>query len=103
MGIASFSPFFLLYKAAYVCDADLDAGCAFLPAQSALANPHPAAGPAKTYRTSADLHRISQRANSKQERESLPAAPVKRLKIMRQFEPGTSRSCTGQIIISGRM
>ena len=104
MGIASFSPLFVRSTRLSMLLAPIQALAAlFVPAQSVVAHTRPAVSPAMAYRASADSHKMIQRADAEPARKSLPAAPVQRLKIVRQFEPGANRSYAGRLVISGRM
>ena len=104
MGIASFSPFFVSSTGLSMLMAPIQALAAlFVPAHYALAQPRPAVSPAKACRASVDSNKMHKFADARSTLKSIPAAPVKRLKIVRQFEPGASRSCAGRLVISGRM
>lgn len=104
MGIASFSPLFVRSTGLSMLMAPIQTLAAlFIPAQSALAQPRPAVSPAKAYRASVHSNKMHKFADARSTLKSIPAAPVQRLKIVRQFEPGASRSCAGRLVISGRM
>jgi hypothetical protein len=75
----------------------------FVPAQSASACTRPAVDPALACRTPAASCKTLKLDIKKTVRKSTPDAPVRRLKIVRQFEPGANRSCAGRLVISGRM
>ena len=103
MGIASFSPLFGRTAGLSMLLAPVQAIVAlFMPAQSAAAHTRPAISPHTAYRAS-----VQSRTTLEPTVRSIPkpvaVAPVQRLKIVRQFEPGTRRSCTGRLVISGRM
>ena len=104
MGIASFSPQFGRTTGLSMLLAPIQALVAlFVPAQPALTHPRPAVSPSRAYRASAHSNKIHKFADARSTLASFPAAPVQRLKIVRQFEPGASRSCAGRLVISGRM
>ena len=104
MGIASFSPLFVRSTGLSMLFAPIQALAAlFVPAQSVVAHTRPAASSAKAYRASAHTNKMYKFADTGSTVKSFPAAPVQRLKIVRQFEPGASRSCAGRLVISGRM
>ena len=104
MGIASFTPLFVRSTGLSMLLAPIQALAAlFVPAQPVVAHTRPAVSPAMAYRASAYSHKMIQRADAKPVQKSLPAAPVQRLKIVRQFEPGANRSYAGRLVISGRM
>ena len=104
MGIAIFSPQFGRNTALSVLMSPIQALVAlFAPAQAALVPGCPAVGPVAACRITAHPRKIP---NSNILNSALPAvavAPVQRLKIVREFEPGASRSCAGRLFISGRM
>ena len=102
MGIASFSPSLFRVPGLSMVFAPVQALVAFfMPVQSGQAS----------YRQPADAYLPRQsrlqnyQANSviDQVAESLPSRPVRRLKVMREFDPGIKRSQTGRMVISGRM
>jgi len=104
MGIASFSPQFGRTTGLSVLLAPIHALVAlFVPAPAALVTTCPAAGPATACRATAYSRKIPNSTRLNLTRPNVAAAPVQRLKIVRQFEPGASRSCAGRLFISGRM
>ena len=104
MGIASFSPLFVRTASLSTVLAPLQAIAAFfLPAQPASAHSRLANKPATTYRASTHPYKTHTSVATKPVRKSIVKAPVQRLKIVRQFEPGANRSCAGRLVISGRM
>ena len=107
MGIASFSPLFGRASGLSMLLAPVQALAAlFVPAQAASVHTRPTAGSVMAQRASAQPHtalKARKLAVRQPSRKSLPAAPVQRLKIVRHFELGASRSCAGRLVISGRM
>jgi len=104
MGIASFLPLFGRTAGLSMLLAPVQALVGlFVPAQSASAPTRPAGSPALAYRASANLYKTRKLAVAKPTKKNIPDVPVQRLKIVRQFEPGASRSCAGRLVISGRM
>lgn len=104
MGIASFSPLLGRATGLSMLLAPVQALAAFfVPAQSGSTDTRPAVSPALAYRASAVSDKTLKLTAAKPARESIPDAPVPRLKIVRQFEPGASRSSAGRLVISGRM
>ena len=75
----------------------------FVPAQSAAAHARPAVSPTVPVSATAQAYNTRVLAATKPVQTAVPAAPVHRLKIVRQFEAGASRSCSGRLVISGRM
>lgn len=104
MGMASFSPQFGRATGLSMLLAPLQALAAlFVPSQSASAHTRAAIKPAVAYRASAQPYKTIQSVTAKPVGKHIAEAPVQRLKIVRQFEPGASRSCAGRLVISGRM
>ena len=104
MRIASFSPLFARSTGLSMLLAPVQALAAFfVPAQPAVTHARPAVSPVMAYRASACSHKIISSADTRPARKSLAVAPVQRLKIVRQFEPGANRSHAGRLVISGRM
>lgn len=104
MGIVSFSPQLGRFTGLSMLLVPVQALAAlFVPAQSASAHARPAVKPAMASRASALSYKTPKLAAAKLIKKSIPDAPVHRLKIVRQFEPGASRSCAGRLVISGRM
>ena len=104
MGIASFLPLFVRSTGLSMLMAPIQTLAAlFVPAQSASAHPRPAVSPVNAYRATAHSNKMHKFADARSTLKSFPAAPVQRLKIVRQFELGVSRSCAGRLVISGRM
>ena len=104
MGIASFSPQLGLATGLSILMAPLHVIAAlFLPAPSKQVQTRSAANPGMAYHSSAQLHNRRKLAATRPAQVSHRTAPVQRLKIVRQFEPGANRSCAGRLVISGRM
>ena len=104
MGIASFSPLFGRATGLSMLLAPIQALAAlFVPAQAASVHTRLAAGPVMGQRASAHPYKSLKLAVVQPARKSLPAAPVQRLKVVRQFEPGANRSSAGRLVISGRI
>ena len=104
MGIASFSPQVGRSTGLSLLLAPIQALAAlFVPIQSGLPHTRQAASPNRAYRAAAFAPKSLNTARANTVRVTAPAAPVQRLKIVRQFEPGTNRSCSGRLVISGRM
>ena len=100
MGINSFSPFSSLSTGASVLLAPIQALIAvFAPARHARVIPCTTA----SYCVPATAYPTPFQARSKQVQKNVGGTSVQRLKIVRQFEPGASRSCAGRLVISGRM
>ena len=104
MGIASLSPLFGRSTGLSMLLAPIQALAAFfVPAQSASASSRPGFSPAMAYRAPAQPYKTLRLVEARPVRKSVALAPVQRLKIVRQFEPGANRSCAGRLVISGRM
>ena len=104
MGMVSFSPLFTRASGLSILLAPVQAiASLFVPAQPAWVPPRPALNPATAYRASALSYPALHPAATKPVKKNSPHAPLQRLKIVRQFEPGTHRSCAGRLVISGRM
>lgn len=104
MGIVSFSPQLGRFTGLSMLLAPVQALAAlFVPARPASAHARPAVKPAIGSRASALSDKTPKLAATKPTEKSASDAPVQRLKIMRQFEPGASRTCAGRLVISGRM
>lgn len=95
MGIINFFAAFLRPSAASVLLAPAHVSIAFfVPAQTASASLRDAASlPIK--------QRALTPATVRPFQNILPARALRRLKVVRQLEPGVSRSCTGRLVISG--
>ena len=103
MGIISFSPLLGHAAGLSMLVARVQALAALLmPAQPALARTRSAVNQASVYRASALSYKTPERV-AESVQVDIHAVNVQRLRIVRQFEPGTSRSCTGRLVISGRM
>ena len=97
MGIISFSPVFFRPSALSILLAPVHALVAFfVPAQSASASVRQAPNPTTAPRVLAPMA-------TKCRQNAAPTRTLRRLKVVRQFEPGANRSCTGRLVISGRM
>lgn len=102
MGIASFSP--SLFRAPGL-------SMVFAPVQALVAFFMPVQSGQASHRQSADAYLPRQSglpsypANTISERvaESASTCHVRRLKVMREFDPGIKRSHAGRMVISGRM
>lgn len=104
MGIASWSPLFGHSTGLSMLLAPIHGLAAFfVPAQSASNSTRPGINPAMAYRASPQSHKTLNLAEAKPVQKSEAEAPVQRLKIVRQYEPGANRSCAGRLVISGRM
>ena len=104
MGIANFSPQFGRTTGLSVLLAPIHALVAlFVPTQAALVTTRPAVGPVTACRAAAYSRKIPNPIRLNSARPTITVATVQRLKIVRQFEPGESRSCAGRLFISGRM
>ena len=104
MGIASFSPQFGRAAGLTMLLAPIHALAAlFVPARPVLAHTRPVLNQAKGCRASVHSHKTLKRPDMKPAKTNIADVPVQRLKIVRQFEPGVSRSCAGRLVISGRM
>ena len=104
MGIVSFSPLLGRFSGLSMLLAPVQAIAAlFVPAQSASALTCPAPKSSVACRTSAVSYQALKPVATKPARQNIQHAPVQRLKVVRQFEPGASRSCAGRLVISGRM
>ena len=104
MGIASFSPQFGRAAGLTMLLAPIQALAAlFVPARPVMAHIRPVLSPAKACLASVHSHKTLKRPDVKPTKTNVADIPVQRLKIVRQFEPGASRSCAGRLVISGRM
>lgn len=104
MGIASFSPLLGRTTGLSVLLSPVQALMSlFVPAQSASAPTRSAVDSAMACRPLAISYKTPSPADAKPVNKSDRNTPVQRLKIVRQFEPGASRSCAGRLVISGRM
>lgn len=104
MGIVSFSPLFgRTTGLSKLLTPFQTLAALFVPAQSASATTRSAISPAVTRRGSALSCKTLRLDTAKRAQKRDPDMPVQLLKIVREFEPGTSRSCAGRLIISGRM
>lgn len=104
MGIASFSPQVGRATGLSLLLAPLQALAAlFVPTQSGLPHTRQACCPNLAYRAAASSPKALNTTFAKPVKLSVPAAPIQRLKIVRQYEPGANRSCAGRLVISGRM
>ena len=75
----------------------------FAPIQAASVLARPLTSPALTYRAPNAASKDTAPAAAKRHVKNLSSAPVQRLRVSRQFEPGVNRSCAGRLVISGRM
>jgi hypothetical protein len=104
MGIASFSPQMGRATGLSILLAPIQAIAAlFVPAPSIPVHTRSPVSSAMAYRASAQPHDTRKFAAAMTAQVGHPTAPLQRLKIVRQFEPGTNRSCAGRLVISGRM
>ena len=104
MGIASFSPQFFRTTGLSVLLAPIHAVIAlFVPAEAVLVTTYPAVGPASVCGATSCSRKVTNVTSSNLAQSAVAVATVQRLKIVRQFEPGVSRSCSGRLFISGRM
>ena len=104
MRIASFSPQFGRTAGLSILLAPIQALAAlFVPTQPAPVHTRSAFSPAMVCRASTKPHNMLKLSPARPVQNSNPNAPVQRLKIVRQFEPGANRSCAGRLVISGRM
>ena len=106
MGIARFSPQFGRSSAMHVLLTPIQALTAlFMPAPPALVPTRPDAGRVSAFRAASVAYKTRHSAgtNSTRPTATAAAAPVQRLKIVRQLDPGASRLCAGRLFISGRM
>ena len=104
MGIASFSPQFGRAAGLTMLLAPIQALIAlFLPARPVLAHIGPVLSPAKACRVSVHSYKTLKCPDVQPAKTKIADVPVHRLKIVRQYEPGASRSCAGRLVISGRM
>ena len=112
MGMVSFSPLFARTSGLSMLLAPVQAIAAlFVPVQSASASTRLTLKRDTAYRTPvraypalklAAIKPITKPITKPIKKNNLHA-PVQRLKIVYQFEPGTHRSCAGRLVISGRM
>lgn len=103
MEIASFSPRLGRVTGLSILLTPIQAIAAlFMPASSTPVNTRSFVSPAMACRTS-QPHNIRKLSKPGHVKVSNSTAPVQRLKIVRQFEPGSNRSCAGRLVISGRM
>ena len=104
MGIASFSPRVGRASGLSLLLAPIQAFAAlFVPIRPSVPHARQAPNPNRAYRAAAFAPQSLNTTRANTVRVTAPAAPVQRLKIVRQFEPGTNRSCSGRLVISGRM
>ena len=104
MGIARFSPQFGRAAGLTMLLAPIQALAAlFVPARPVMAHIRPALSPALGCRVSINSYKTLKRPDVQPAKTNIADIPVHRLKIVRQFEPGASRSCAGRLVISGRM
>ena len=104
MGIASFSPQVGRATGLSLLLTPIQALAAlFSPMQSGLPYARQASSPTTVYRAAVSSPKALNANFFKPVQMTAPAAPVQRLKIVRQFEPGANRSCAGRLVISGRM
>lgn len=104
MGIARFSPQFGRSSAMHVLLTPIQALTAlFMPAPPALVPTRPDAGRVSAFRAASVAYKTRHSAGTNSARPAAAAAPVQRLKIVRQLDPGASRLCAGRLFISGRM
>ena len=104
MGIASFSPQFGRTTALSVLLSPIQALVAlFVPAPATFAPTCLAVSPIVACRITAYSRNMVNSTRINSARPTVAVAPVQRLKIVRQFEPGANRSCAGRLFISGRM
>ena len=104
MGIASFSPQFGRAGALTMLLAPIQALAAlFLPARPLMAHIRPVISPAKACQGSVHSYKTLKRPDVQPAKTKIADVPVHRLKIVRQYEPGASRSSAGRLVISGRM
>jgi hypothetical protein len=102
MGIAIFSP--SLFRAPGL-------SMVFAPVQALVAFFMPVQSGQASYRQPADVYlprtpRLQSFPTNRaiaQAIESTPSCHVRRLKVMREFDPGIKRSHAGRMVISGRM
>lgn len=104
MGIANFSPFCGRGNGLSIVLAPVQALVAlFAPAQSTSAYVRPPFTQGLICRAPTSPSKKPSLIASNRAKKSTPSAPVRRLKIVREFEAGASRSCAGRLVISGRM
>ena len=104
MGIASFSPQFGRAAGLTMLLAPIQALAAvFVPARPVMAHIRPFISPAMACRVSVHSYKTLRRPDVQPAKTNIADVPVHRLKIVRQYEPGASRSCAGRLVISGRM
>lgn len=104
MGIASFSPQLGRATGLSMLLVPVQALVAlFVPNHTGLAHTRQAASRTLACRTAASSRTGIDASFTKVTQTAVPAVPVQRLKIVRQFEPGANRSCAGRLVISGRM
>lgn len=97
MGITSFSPAFFRPSTLSILLTPVHALLAFfVPAQSASASSYQLAKPPMP-------QRVITPTTAKYHQNCTPARTLRYLKVVRQFESGASQSCTGRLVISGRM
>jgi hypothetical protein len=104
MSIASFSPVLHRTSSLSLLLSPVQALIAFfVPAQPASIDAQAVANPALCHPTSAPSRQALNGTHIKPSPKRSRDVRVQRLKIVRQFEPGASRSCAGRLVISGRM
>lgn len=104
MGIASFSPRFSRSTGLSILLAPIQTQAAlFLPEHPASAFTRPDIDPAMAYRALAQAYKKPMHTEAKPAGKIVADAPLQRLKVVRQFEPGVNRLCAGRLVISGRM
>ena len=75
----------------------------FLPASAGSAHVRRAVDSTVCQHTPVLSHPVPKPTYPMRGRKAVDNSPVQRLKVVRQFEPGVSRSCAGRLVISGRM
>ncbi len=105
MAIVSFSPLSDRASGLSVLLAPVQAFVAlFMPRRPAPTRAKTAASPSLGCRApSLFWHPESKPAANDQIANAYSDVPVHRLKIVRHFEPGVSRACSGRLVISGRL
>ena len=104
MGIASFSPLFGRTVGSSMLSRPVQAIVSlFVPEHATLPHPRHVENRALAYRALALAKTSPDLPATKPVSKSDFDTPVQRLKIVREFEAGSSRSCAGRLVISGRM
>ena len=104
MGIVSFSPQFGRAAGLTMLLAPIQALAAlFVPARPVMAHIRPVLSPPTACPVLVYSYKTLRRPDVQPAKTNIADVPVHRLKIVRQFEPGASRSCAGRLVISGRM